>query len=64
MTLPDKDRYQVGKTKAFMRAGVVAYLEKLRGDKLAWAAISIQRIYKGTLYRRKYVRFIGAVRLL
>ncbi|XP_039768858.1 unconventional myosin-Va isoform X9 [Ornithorhynchus anatinus] len=52
----DKDKYQFGKTKIFFRAGQVAYLEKLRADKLRAACIRIQKTIRGWLMRKKYLR--------
>lgn len=52
----DKDKYQFGKTKIFFRAGQVAYLEKLRADKLRVACIRIQKTIRGWLLRKKYLR--------
>ncbi|KAK1339070.1 hypothetical protein QTO34_019743 [Cnephaeus nilssonii] len=52
----DKDKYQFGKTKIFFRAGQVAYLEKLRADKLRAACIRIQKTIRGWLQRKKYLR--------
>uniref|UniRef100_A0A8B9GMM7 Unconventional myosin-Va n=1 Tax=Amazona collaria TaxID=241587 RepID=A0A8B9GMM7_9PSIT len=52
----DKDKYQFGKTKIFFRAGQVAYLEKIRADKLRAACIRIQKTIRGWLMRKKYVR--------
>uniref|UniRef100_A0A8B9PRJ7 Myosin VA n=1 Tax=Apteryx owenii TaxID=8824 RepID=A0A8B9PRJ7_APTOW len=50
----DKDKYQFGKTKIFFRAGQVAYLEKIRADKLRAACIRIQKTIRGWLMRKKY----------
>uniref|UniRef100_A0A8D2LWA8 Unconventional myosin-Va n=1 Tax=Varanus komodoensis TaxID=61221 RepID=A0A8D2LWA8_VARKO len=52
----DKDKYQFGKTKIFFRAGQVAYLEKIRADKLRAACIRIQKTIRGWLLRKKYLR--------
>ncbi|KAI7812222.1 unconventional myosin-Va, partial [Triplophysa rosa] len=52
----DKDKYQFGKTKIFFRAGQVAYLEKLRADKLRKACIRIQKTIRCWLARKKYLR--------
>uniref|UniRef100_A0A672PDI6 Unconventional myosin-Va-like n=1 Tax=Sinocyclocheilus grahami TaxID=75366 RepID=A0A672PDI6_SINGR len=52
----DKDKYQFGKTKIFFRAGQVAYLEKLRADKLRTACIHIQKTIRCWLARKKYLR--------
>uniref|UniRef100_A0A8C3IYR9 Myosin VA n=1 Tax=Chrysemys picta bellii TaxID=8478 RepID=A0A8C3IYR9_CHRPI len=51
----DKDKYQFGKTKIFFRAGQVAYLEKIRADKLRVACIRIQKTIRGWLMRKKYL---------
>ncbi|KAM5172128.1 unconventional myosin-Va isoform 1-T1 [Mantella aurantiaca] len=52
----DQDKYQFGKTKIFFRAGQVAYLEKIRSDKLRKACIRIQKTIRGWLLRKKYLR--------
>ncbi|XP_063782172.1 unconventional myosin-Va isoform X2 [Pseudophryne corroboree] len=52
----DQDKYQFGKTKIFFRAGQVAYLEKIRADKLRVACIRIQKTIRGWLLRKKYLR--------
>ncbi|XP_066448681.1 unconventional myosin-Va isoform X2 [Eleutherodactylus coqui] len=52
----DQDKYQFGKTKIFFRAGQVAYLEKIRSDKLRMACIRIQKTIRGWLLRKKYLR--------
>ncbi|XP_044049853.1 unconventional myosin-Va isoform X7 [Siniperca chuatsi] len=51
----DQDKYQFGKTKIFFRAGQVAYLEKLRADKLRAACIRIQKTIRCWLARKKYL---------
>ncbi|XP_016525466.1 unconventional myosin-Va isoform X2 [Poecilia formosa] len=57
----DQDKYQFGKTKIFFRAGQVAYLEKLRADKLRAACIRIQKTIRCWLARKKYLRQRSAV---
>ncbi|XP_052007771.1 unconventional myosin-Va-like [Xyrauchen texanus] len=52
----DQDKYQFGKTKIFFRAGQVAYLEKLRADKLRAACIRIQKTIRCWLARKNYLR--------
>ncbi|KAK1890682.1 Unconventional myosin-Va [Dissostichus eleginoides] len=52
----DQDKYQFGKTKIFFRAGQVAYLEKLRADKLRVACIRIQKTIRCWLERKRYLR--------
>uniref|UniRef100_H2ZQ85 Myosin motor domain-containing protein n=1 Tax=Ciona savignyi TaxID=51511 RepID=H2ZQ85_CIOSA len=54
--IPEADKYQPGKNKIFFRAGQVAYLEKLRADKLRSCAVMIQKNVRMWLYRNKYIR--------
>nr|CAB3264158.1 unconventional myosin-Va [Phallusia mammillata] len=54
ITQPDK--FQPGKTKIFFRAGQVAYLEKLRADKLRACAVMIQKNVRCWMQRLKYIR--------
>ncbi|XP_077476300.1 unconventional myosin-Va isoform X5 [Stigmatopora argus] len=56
----DQDKYQFGQTKIFFRAGQVAYLEKLRADKLRVACIRIQKTIRCWLARKKYMRMRDA----
>jgi myosin-5 len=53
--------YQLGKTKVFLRAGQMAVLDKLRGDKLAAAATVMQRHTRGWLARAQYRRDLDSV---
>lgn len=52
----DQDKYQFGKNKIFFRAGQVAYLEKLRSDKLRVACVRIQKTIRCWLAHKKYLR--------
>ncbi|KAM7396859.1 hypothetical protein PAMP_019867 [Pampus punctatissimus] len=54
--IDDQDKYQFGKNKIFFRAGQVAYLEKLRSDKLRMACVRIQKTIRCWLARKKYLR--------
>uniref|UniRef100_A0ABM5EXW0 Unconventional myosin-Vc isoform X1 n=1 Tax=Pogona vitticeps TaxID=103695 RepID=A0ABM5EXW0_9SAUR len=54
--IQDQSQYQFGRTKIFFRAGQVAYLEKLRSDKLRQACIMIQKNMRGWLQRKKFLR--------
>ncbi|XP_074773459.1 unconventional myosin-Vc isoform X1 [Athene noctua] len=53
--IQDNNQYQFGRTKIFFRAGQVAYLEKLRSDKLRHACIVIQKSVRGWLQRKKFL---------
>ncbi|XP_033624983.1 unconventional myosin-Va-like isoform X2 [Asterias rubens] len=54
--ISDPDKYQFGKTKIFFRAGQVAYLEKLRADKLRAACVLMQKTVRGWVQKKKYNR--------
>ncbi|KAF1813374.1 myosin-2 [Eremomyces bilateralis CBS 781.70] len=49
------DKYQLGLTKIFFRAGMLAFLENLRTNRLNNAAIMIQKNLRAKYYRRKYL---------
>jgi myosin-5 len=49
------DKYQLGLTKIFFRAGMLAFLENLRTNRLNDCAIMIQKNLKAKYYRRKYL---------
>ncbi|KAK3526293.1 hypothetical protein QTP70_022697 [Hemibagrus guttatus] len=53
--IQDTDKYQFGETKIFFRAGQVAYLEKLRANKLRVACVQIQKTIRCWLARKKYL---------
>ncbi|KAI9850696.1 MAG: Myosin type-2 heavy chain 1 [Thelocarpon superellum] len=49
------DKYQLGLTKIFFRAGMLAFLENLRTSRLNECAIMIQKNLRCKYYRRKYL---------
>ena len=49
------DKYQLGLTKIFFRAGMLAFLENLRTNKLNDCAIMIQKNLRAKYYRRRYL---------
>lgn len=49
------DKYQLGLTKIFFRAGMLAFLENLRTNRLNECAILIQKNLKAKYYRRRYL---------
>lgn len=59
--LKGKDLFKFGKTKIFFRAGQVAYLEKLRADKLKKCCIIMQSTVRAFIARKKYLRLKNAV---
>ncbi|CAF1188386.1 unnamed protein product [Adineta steineri] len=54
--ISDQDKYQFGNTKIFFRAGQVAYLEKLRSEKLRACIIKIQTTYRAYYARKRYLK--------
>lgn len=55
-TIKDEDKFQIGLTKIFLRAGMLAYLESRRLDRLNTLATIIQKNFKRTLQRRRYLK--------
>uniref|UniRef100_A0A8D3CYR8 Myosin VC n=1 Tax=Scophthalmus maximus TaxID=52904 RepID=A0A8D3CYR8_SCOMX len=62
--IQDPNQYKFGRTKIFFRAGQVAYLEKLRLDRLRGASVTIQKHVRGWSQRRKYLRMREAAIVL
>uniref|UniRef100_A0A8C7YNI6 Unconventional myosin-Vc n=1 Tax=Oryzias sinensis TaxID=183150 RepID=A0A8C7YNI6_9TELE len=60
----DTNQYKFGRTKIFFRAGQVAYLEKLRLDRLREACVIIQKHFRAWSQRRKYLRIRDAAIVL
>ncbi|XP_022899670.2 unconventional myosin-Va [Onthophagus taurus] len=59
--IKDKEKFRFGKTKIFFRAGQVAYLEKLRSDKLMKCCIIMQSTVRAYLCRKKYLAMKKAI---
>ncbi|RCK63086.1 Myosin-2 [Candida viswanathii] len=53
--IEDKEKYQLGNTKIFFKAGMLAHFEKLRSDKLFRSAVMIQKNMRKRYYRQKYL---------
>ncbi|KAF9107889.1 Myosin type-2 heavy chain 1 [Mortierella sp. AM989] len=53
-TIKEADKYQVGETKIFFRAGLLAYMENLRTEKLNGYALLIQKNMRRFLCRKRY----------
>ena len=52
--IKDQDKYQVGKTKIFLRAGQLAFLEKLRSERMRIAATLIQKHARRMMAVKRY----------
>lgn len=61
MYIKNEDMYQYGKTKIFFRAGQVAYLEKLRAEKLRKCCIIMQSTVRAFVWRKKYLRITNSI---
>ena len=48
------DGYQAGLTKIFLRAGLLARFEKMRGDIMSASALKIQRVFRGYVMKRVF----------
>ncbi|XP_026669743.1 unconventional myosin-Va isoform X2 [Ceratina calcarata] len=59
--IKDEDKFKFGKTKVLFRAGQVAYLEKLRGERQRDACIMIQKTVRGLIYSNRYKKIRRAV---
>lgn len=55
-TISNPDKYQFGITKVFFRTGMLAYLEKIRSDRLNRAIIMVQKNIKCYIYKKAYSR--------
>lgn len=60
-TLDDEDKFQMGKTKIFFRAGMLAFLEKLRAVRLDECAILIQKNLRAIFYRKRYLAVMKSI---
>ncbi|ORY48368.1 myosin-2 [Neocallimastix californiae] len=54
LLIDDKDKYQVGETKIFFRAGMLAYFEKLRTERLRQCIVLVQKNARRFVYQRRY----------
>lgn len=53
-TIPDNDKYQVGLTKIFFRAGMLAALEAMRSDRLNAMVTLVQKNVRRKMAVKKY----------
>ena len=60
--IDSKDKYQIGKTKIFFKAGVLAYLEKIRSDKVTELAVLIQKHIRAKYYRSLYLQAMLSIK--
>ncbi|KAG8885620.1 Myosin type-2 heavy chain 1 [Tulasnella sp. 331] len=60
-SIKDTDKYQVGLTKIFFRAGMLAYLETMRSDRLNALVTNVQKNMKRMMAMKKYRAIKAAV---
>lgn len=60
----EKEKYQLGNTKIFFKAGMLAYFENLRSKKLHESAVLIQKNLKRRFFRNKYLAIQKSLRAL
>eukprot|EP01135_Chromosphaera_perkinsii_P002023 Nk52_evm70s215 gene=Nk52_evmTU70s215 len=60
----EEDKFQFGVNKIFFRAGEVAFLEKLRAEKLKKAIVKVQKQVRMFLQKKHYLRIRKATMLL
>ncbi|CAO3691389.1 unnamed protein product [Rhizopus microsporus] len=59
--IPDKDKYQIGLTKIFFRAGQLAYLEKCRRERWDECTILLQKNMRRFIVRIRYLRMLDLI---
>ena len=64
VTVKDKEKYQIGNTKLFFKAGMLAYLEKLRSDKMYQSSVLIQKKIRAKYYRKIYLDITKSIGLV
>ncbi|GAV48760.1 hypothetical protein ZYGR_0N01650 [Zygosaccharomyces rouxii] len=63
-TVTDSDKYQIGNTKIFFKAGMLAYFEKLRSDKIRTSSVLIQKNIRAKYQRKQYLATQRSLRML
>lgn len=62
--IEDRAKYQLGNTKIFFKAGMLAHFENLRSDKLHKSAVMIQKNLKKVYYRKRFLEIRKSIVLL
>lgn len=63
-TVTDKDKYQIGNTKIFFKAGMLAYFEKLRSDKIRNSIVLVQKNIRAKYQRKQYLIIQRSLKIL
>ena len=64
ITVEDKEKYQIGNTKIFFKAGMLAFLEKRRSGKMHSSIVLIQKNIKSHYYRKNYLATKNALNFM
>lgn len=60
-SITQENKYQLGKTKIFFRAGMLALLENMRSARLNECAVLLQKNLRRLYYRNQYLRIRGSI---
>lgn len=60
-TIKEENKYQVGLTKLFFRAGMLAYLEQVRFDRINFLVILMQKNFLRKYHQIRYQRLKAAI---
>jgi myosin heavy subunit len=55
-TIKEENKYQLGLTKLFFRAGMLAYLEQVRGDRINFLVTLMQKNFLRSFHQNRYRR--------
>lgn len=61
-SIDDAAKYQIGNTKIFFKAGMLAFLEKLRTNIMTKICIIIQKKMRARYYRKQYLQTMESIR--
>ncbi|CAI4054502.1 myosin 4 SKDI_01G0420 [Saccharomyces kudriavzevii IFO 1802] len=61
-SIPDAAKYQIGNTKIFFKAGMLAYLENLRTIRMNKICITIQKKMRARYHRNQYLQIIESIK--
>lgn len=59
-SIKDEDKFQIGLTKIFFRAGMLAHMERVRTDRLNQLVILMQKNAQRFYHQRRYQRLRAA----
>ncbi|CDH15041.1 probable Myosin-2 [Zygosaccharomyces bailii ISA1307] len=63
-TVTDKEKYQIGNTKIFFKAGMLAFFEKLRSEKIRNSSVLIQKNIRAKYQRKQYLAIQRSLHLI